>query len=66
MKTKRHQHSGLAQVRARLGLTQADMALKLGISISLAKMVEVNQRTLPFKALLKLAQIEIDLAKQTV
>ncbi|MEO8769973.1 MAG: helix-turn-helix domain-containing protein [Ferruginibacter sp.] len=54
--------NALASTRARLGLTQDQMAEQLGISHSMVKMIETNKRFLSSVALIRLASLEIRLA----
>lgn len=54
--------NALVSARYRLGLTQKQMALHLGISVSMIKLVETNRRTLSSASLIKLAALEIQLA----
>lgn len=50
--------SGVTAVRVALGLTQLALAEILGVSKSLISMVENDKRHLPFKALVRLAEME--------
>jgi transcriptional regulator with XRE-family HTH domain len=61
MKTSRQfkNPNGLAATRQRLGMTQRDIALSLGISKALVSMAEGNRRTLPPECLVKLASLEV-------
>ena len=62
MRTKFQPINALASTRARLGLTQEQMAMQLGLSGSMVKMVETNRRFLSSGSLVKLAALEIRLA----
>ncbi|RYD83032.1 MAG: XRE family transcriptional regulator [Sphingobacteriales bacterium] len=55
---------GITAIRVKAGITQLALAQWLGISKSLVSMVENNRRKLPLKALLKLAELEIQLEQQ--
>ncbi|MEO8771898.1 MAG: helix-turn-helix transcriptional regulator [Ferruginibacter sp.] len=60
MKTIRSTNA-LASTRARLGLTQEQIGMHLGISKSMVKLVETNRRHLASARLIKLAGLEIQL-----
>ncbi len=62
MKTIQSRINSLAITRARLGLTQQQMAVQLGISVSMIKQVETNRRFLTSDNLVKLAALEITMA----
>lgn len=55
--------NALAATRARLGLTQEQMGIHMGMSTSKVKLVETNRRDLTSDNILKLAAMEIELAK---
>ncbi len=68
MKFKIVKKQGLVTVRIRLGLSQNQMAEKLGVSKATISMAECGQRTLPTAALLRLVELElkmVDAAKTT-
>jgi transcriptional regulator with XRE-family HTH domain len=66
MKYNHPQTPGFAATRQRLGLSQQQLANHLGISRSCIAMAEIGQRGLPVKALLKLAELEIQMASISV
>ncbi len=51
----------MASIRGRMGLTQEQFAIQLGISKSKVKLVETNRRNIPSDLLIKLAAMEIEL-----
>lgn len=60
---RRKQNEGISALRQKLGLTQGELADILMITRSALGMNELGQRTLPGKALMKIAMLEINLAK---
>ena len=54
--------TGLVATRQRMRLSQTELALELGVSRSLVALVELNKRSLPAAALIKMASLEIQLA----
>ena len=63
MKTSVRYLNMLSYLRKKLGLTQEQMAMQLGISTSMVKMVETNRRSLGTDKLAKLVVLENQLAK---
>jgi len=66
MKLSSLKTSGFAATRARLGLSQRQMAEQLGISKAAIGMTETGRRNLPVTALLRLAELEIKMASADV
>jgi transcriptional regulator with XRE-family HTH domain len=62
MKLQSINAGGFATTRARLGLSQQQLADHLGISKTAVGMAEIGRRHLPTAALLKLAELEIKIA----
>ena len=63
MKKLKKYLNALAATRTRLGLTQEQMAIHMDMSLSKVKLVETERRNLSSDKLLKLAALEIELAK---
>ncbi|MBC7937104.1 MAG: helix-turn-helix transcriptional regulator [Rhizobacter sp.] len=58
--------NGVTCIRVRMGITQQALAQYLGISKSLVSMVENNRRTLPFSALKRVSELEINVCEAGV
>jgi transcriptional regulator with XRE-family HTH domain len=58
--------NGFTATRLRLGLSQQQLAMQLGISKAAVGMAETGRRNLPVAALFKLAELEIKMANATV
>ena len=58
--------SSFAATRARLGLSQQQLANHLGVAKATVGMAEIGRRKLPVPALLKLAQLEIKLTAASI
>ena len=60
MKSSFKHFNKTAACRLKLGLTQEQLAMELGISVSMVKMVESNQRRLSMEKLAQVARMEQD------
>jgi transcriptional regulator with XRE-family HTH domain len=66
MKFRNLRTQSFASIRERLGLSQSQLAIHLGIAKSTLGMAETGRRSLPIAALLKFGELEIRLSGEEV